>query len=123
MLKKISFVFVFFVIAAIQLYWLPKLFIPKRWLEIVPGISRCSVHAVLGVPDAGYLAKGFEGWDNSFWYGASVLIVHYAEGDDSLVREVEISSDFGFEYVSWERGYRGYLNKGAILKKMDSCLN
>jgi len=84
---------------------LPSIFLPKRWLEIKPGIERPTVHVVLGIPDADYSVKGFDGWHNSFGPGASVLIVHYDE-TFTKVQTTEIKTRWGFEHKQWVQEYK-----------------
>ena len=92
-------------ISIIGMMVLPSVFLPKRWLEIKPGISRSAIHAVLGVPDAHYADKAFDGWHNAFGVGASVLTVRY---DATLSRAVssEIKTVWGFAHKDWVQEYK-----------------
>lgn len=96
-------------IAAMSFAFMPSLFMPKRWLDIGPGQERSAVHAVLGVPDANYSEKGFDGWHNPFGIGASILIVRY---DESLSRVVstKVETKWGTGYRDWVQEYKHRLS-------------
>ena len=93
---------------AVTIYFLPSIFLPKRWLDIKPGISRQAVHDVLGVPDANYSVKGFDGWHNPFTFGASVLTVRYDESLNVVVG-VEIKTIWGLGHKEWVQEYKSHL--------------
>jgi hypothetical protein len=93
---------------AVTVSFLPSIFLPKRWLDIKPGISRQSVHSVLGVPDTNYSAKGFDGWHNPFTLGASVLTVRYDE-PLKIVVSAEIKTEWGFRHKEWVQEYKSQL--------------
>lgn len=92
-------------IAMVSFAFMPAVFLPKRWLDIKPRQERSAVHAVLGVPDANYSEKGFDGWHNPFGFGASVLIVRY---DESLSRVVstDVETKWGTEHRDWVQEYK-----------------
>ena len=94
---------------------LPHMAMPKRWLDIQPGQTRVAVHAVLGVPDAPYDVKNFDGWHNPFGLGASVLIVRYDEGM-TRVESKAISTHWGNAHRVWMQAYRSYLTRDAAPK-------
>ncbi len=90
----------------------PRLFLPKRWLDINPGQDRAGVHAILGAPDADYFnAKNFDSWFNPFGYGASSFTVIY--DDHAKVQRVKITMDWGFEHRKWARDYKSVLTDSA----------
>lgn len=95
---------------------LPSIFLPKRWLEIKPGFERSTVHAVLGIPDADYAIKGFDGWHNSFGLGASVLTVHYDE-TLTMVTTTKIEIRWGFDHRNWVQEYKLRLAPNPIIDK------
>jgi hypothetical protein len=99
---------IFAFVIAITVSFLPSIFLPKRWNDITPGISRQAVHEVLGVPDANYSVKSFDGWHNPFTFGASVLIVRYDESAKVVVA-AEIKTYWGFHYKEWAQDYKNYL--------------
>ena len=95
-------------ISMMGIFCLPSVFLPKRWLDIQPGISRAAVHAVLGVPDASFSDKSFDGWHKPFGVGASVLTVRY---DSALSKAVstEIKTVWGFEHKKWVQEYKRHV--------------
>lgn len=95
--------------------FLPSIFIPKRWLEITPGLERETVYKVLGVPDGGFTAKEFDGWHNPFFFGASVLIVRY-DLALSKVTSSEIRTKWGWEYRKWAQDYQEILRPNKSLQ-------
>jgi len=98
---------------------LPSIFLPKRWLEIKPGLERSTVHTILGIPDADYSIKAFDGWHNSFGPGASVLTVHYDE-TLSKVKTTKIETRWGFEHRNWVQEYKLRLAPNPIVDKEDT---
>jgi hypothetical protein len=84
---------------------LPTVFVPKRWAEIQSGQTRQRVFAIVGQPDADYFtAKGFDGWHNHFYIGATVLKVTYAR-DCDIVAKTDIRTYWGFSYQKWAHDY------------------
>ncbi len=111
-LRSLGAAFLVLFIAVLSFTFMPTLFMPKRWLDIRPGQERSAVHAVLGVPDANYSVKGFDGWHNPFGVGASVLIVRY---DESLSRVIstKVETKWGTEYRDWMQEYKQRLSNQA----------
>jgi hypothetical protein len=56
---------------------------------------------LLGVPDASFLGKGWEGWDHSGIVGAWVLIV-YCDETNTTVIHVKRKFDWGLGCLFWD---------------------
>ena len=98
------------IIVMVCFYFMPYMFMPKRWTDIQKGNERTVVHTILGVPDVDYSVKGFDGWHNPFYVGAVVLIVHY-DMNRSKVVDTEIKITWGTGYLDWAQDYKKLLDK------------
>jgi hypothetical protein len=88
---------------------LPRMFLPKRWLEIHPGMTREQVLAVLGLPDDDdFGGKNRDEWSNAFYVGASAMLVHYDKND--LVDRTVFGTFWGFRYRTVDHDYRRELS-------------
>lgn len=80
---------------------------PVRWDEPLVGLDREEVHRLLGLPDANFIPKGWEGWTQPAIVGAWVLIVGYEESSgDPRASRVERKFVWGLGYRGWVRDYR-----------------
>jgi hypothetical protein len=74
---------------------------PSRWREPVLLMGRSQVHALLGLPDADFSPKGWDGWDRPVIVGAWILKVHY-DGEGRVIA-VQNSFEWGLGHLQWRR--------------------
>src|SRR5262245_46910901 len=70
---------------------------PTKWNVALLHMHRSQVHRLLGVPDADFLAKGWDAWDRPVILGAWVLTVTYDETEH--VAAVRKHMDWGLGYL------------------------
>jgi len=90
---------------------------PARWAGPLATLNRAQVHALLGIPDADFLPKGWDGWDKPVLIGAWVLTVYY--DDQEHVTSARTKFDWGLGHLSWDRDYQKRLATAAATRKKD----
>jgi len=106
---KLVIILIMIILFAVLILQIPLIFTPKRWLEINPGIDRDIVHKILGKPDCDLFLKGFDGWHNHFYFGATVLTVRYDTALSKVI-STSIKTKWGLEYTEWVQDYKREFN-------------